>query len=56
VVSSRHFTVDMFDGYNLALLGDIHKRQDVQKYSEEFIEIDEEDLEEYLKKGWEIDK
>ena len=27
VVSSRHFTTDMFDGYHLALLGDIHKRQ-----------------------------
>jgi DNA repair exonuclease SbcCD ATPase subunit len=29
VVSSRHFTVDMFDGYDLALLGDIHKRQEL---------------------------
>jgi DNA repair exonuclease SbcCD ATPase subunit len=29
VVSSRHFTADMFDGYNLALLGDIHKRQEM---------------------------
>jgi len=27
VVSSRHFTTDIFDGYDLALLGDIHKRQ-----------------------------
>jgi DNA repair exonuclease SbcCD nuclease subunit len=27
VVSSRHFTTEMFDGYDLALLGDIHKRQ-----------------------------
>ena len=26
-VSSRHFTTEMFDGYDLALLGDIHKRQ-----------------------------
>ena len=25
VVSSRHFTTDMFDGYDLALLGDIQK-------------------------------
>jgi DNA repair exonuclease SbcCD nuclease subunit len=56
VVSSRHFTTDIFDGYDLALLGDIHKRQNVQNYSEEYIEIDEEDLEDYLKKGWEIDK
>jgi len=29
VVSSRHFTTDMFDGYHLALLGDIHKRQEM---------------------------
>jgi len=26
-VSSNSFTVDMFDGYDMALLGDIHKRQ-----------------------------
>jgi len=26
-ISSRHFTSEMFDGYDLALLGDIHKRQ-----------------------------
>jgi DNA repair exonuclease SbcCD ATPase subunit len=30
VVSSRHFTTDMFDGYDLALLGDIHKRQELK--------------------------
>jgi DNA repair exonuclease SbcCD ATPase subunit len=29
VVSSRHFTTDMFDGFHLALLGDIHKRQEM---------------------------
>lgn len=29
VVSSRHFTDDMFDGFDLALLGDIHKRQEM---------------------------
>jgi len=29
VVSSRHFTTDMFDGYDLALLGDIHTRQEM---------------------------
>jgi DNA repair exonuclease SbcCD ATPase subunit len=28
-VSSRHFTTDIFDGYDLALLGDIHKRQEL---------------------------
>ena len=29
VVSSRHFLPDMFDGYDLALLGDIHTRQEI---------------------------
>ena len=29
VVSSRHFTTDIFDGFDLALLGDIHKRQEM---------------------------
>jgi DNA repair exonuclease SbcCD ATPase subunit len=29
VVSSRHFTTDIFNGYDLALLGDIHKRQEM---------------------------
>ena len=29
VVSSRHFTTEIFDGYDLALLGDIHKRQEM---------------------------
>jgi DNA repair exonuclease SbcCD ATPase subunit len=29
VVSSRHFTTEMFDDYDLALLGDIHKRQEM---------------------------
>ncbi len=28
-ISSRHFTTEMFDGYQLALLGDIHKRQTI---------------------------
>jgi DNA repair exonuclease SbcCD ATPase subunit len=29
IVNSRHFTTDQFDGYDLALLGDIHKRQEM---------------------------
>jgi DNA repair exonuclease SbcCD ATPase subunit len=32
-VSSKNFTVDMFDGYDIAMLGDIHKRQIVQEYN-----------------------
>jgi DNA repair exonuclease SbcCD ATPase subunit len=33
-VSSTRFTTEMFDGYHLALLGDIHKRQILQEYNE----------------------
>jgi DNA repair exonuclease SbcCD nuclease subunit len=56
VVSSNSFQVDMFDGFDMAMLGDIHKRQNLQEYSEDFLEIDEDDLQLYLDKGWEIDK
>lgn len=28
-VSSRHFTTDLFDGFDIALLGDIHRRQEL---------------------------
>jgi len=34
-VSSRSFTVPIFDGYHIAMLGDIHKRQVAQQYDEE---------------------
>lgn len=52
-VSSNSFTTDMFDGHHITMLGDIHKRQTLQNFSEEFIEVDEDEVEEYLKKGWE---
>lgn len=31
-VSSNSFTVEMFDGFDMVLLGDIHRRQNVQEY------------------------
>jgi hypothetical protein len=46
------YEVDKFDGCDLVLCGDIHRRQTI--YLEREIEIDEEDLDFYLKKGWEI--
>ena len=33
VVSSNHFTTDMFDGFDMVLMGDIHKRQVLQEYN-----------------------
>lgn len=32
VVSSNHFTTDMFDGFDMVMMGDIHKRQVLQEY------------------------
>jgi len=46
--------VDMMDGYDMFLLGDIHSKQTLQEYSEEEVIVDEDDLDIYLEKGWEI--
>ena len=32
----------MFDGFDMVMLGDIHKRQVLQDFQEEFLEIDED--------------
>ena len=46
--------INTFAGYKLTLLGDIHKpNQTLQEYSYEELEIDEIDLDRYLKEGWE---
>lgn len=46
------FDPNKFDGLDIVLCGDIHRRQTI--YLEKEIEIDEKDLDFYLKKGWEI--
>jgi DNA repair exonuclease SbcCD nuclease subunit len=51
-VSSRKFTVDMFDGWHIAMLGDIHKRNTFYLYDE--IEVDVDDLQNYIDDGWEL--
>jgi hypothetical protein len=45
------FDSSKFNGLQISLCGDIHKRQTI--YTESTIEIDEEFLDEYIKKGWE---
>jgi len=52
VVTSRHVMTEHFDGYDMVLLGDIHRFQVLQEYDEEELEIDESELQDYLKKGW----
>ena len=44
------FDSSKFNGLEITLCGDIHKRQII--YTESIIEIDEELLEVYVKKGW----
>lgn len=46
------YEVSKFEGCDIVLCGDIHARQTV--YLDSTIEIDESELENYLKKGWEI--
>lgn len=45
------FDSTKFNGLHITLCGDIHKRQTI--YTESVIDIDEELLDEYVKKGWE---
>lgn len=51
-VSSTRFTTEMFDGFDMVMMGDIHKRNTFYLYDE--MEIDEDDVEKYVKMGWEI--
>ena len=53
-VASNSFTVDMFDGFDFAMLGDIHKRQVLQNYSEMEITCDKDDIDSYREAKWKI--
>lgn len=51
-VSSQSFTTEMFNGFDMALFGDIHKRQILQEFSETLLTINESELETYQNSGW----
>ncbi len=55
-VTSEKVQTNLFDGYDIVLLGDIHKYQILQPYSYDEVEIDDIELDEYLKNGWKIKK
>lgn len=55
-VTSEKIQTNLFDGYDIVLLGDIHKYQILQPYSYEEKEIDEDELNEYISNGWQIKK
>lgn len=46
------YDVEKFNGLDVVLCGDIHRRQTL--WLDQEIEVNEEDVEKYLKKGWEI--
>ncbi len=55
-IINEHVSVSLFNKCNasMVMLGDIHKKQNLQKFKEEFTEIDESELDLYLKNGWKI--
>jgi len=48
------FEKDIFNGCDIVLCGDIHKRQTIYLNTE--IEVDDNDIEFYLKNGWDLVK
>lgn len=53
-ITSNHFTVDMFNGFDMVLLGDIHKRQNLQKYHITSKIVNNNEIEYYLNNGWTV--
>jgi len=54
-LANDHVNIETFEGYDLTLLGDIHKpEQTLQEYSYEELDIDEDELEQYRLDGWEV--
>jgi predicted MPP superfamily phosphohydrolase len=53
VITNRHLNVDRFSGYDMVLLGDIHKSNQVlQTYRVEEVDVDEKDVQKYLEMGY----
>jgi DNA repair exonuclease SbcCD nuclease subunit len=44
----------MFNGYDIVMLGDIHKYQTLQEYQTEHRFIPESKVDEYKLEGWEL--
>lgn len=54
VMQHGDFDIKIFDGHDFAFLGDIHKTNQGLDTKKVIIEIDEEEFEEYRKKGWSL--
>ena len=55
-VTAGEMSCGEFDGYDMVLLGDIHSAQTLQPYAIDEMEIDEAELPNYLKDGWNVKK
>ena len=53
-LKNNQITTELFDGYDLVLLGDIHRNQILQEYFLEEQIVDEENIKNYIENGWEI--
>jgi DNA repair exonuclease SbcCD nuclease subunit len=53
-LKSDNIAIADFIGYDIVLLGDIHTAQTLQEYKIEEIEVDENEVDDYLNNGWEI--
>jgi DNA repair exonuclease SbcCD nuclease subunit len=53
VITNRHVQIEMFDGFDAVLLGDIHKpNQIMQTYEVNEVEVDPADVQTYLDMGY----
>ena len=52
VVMGGDIELPMFNGYDIVMLGDIHKYQVLQEYQSEHRFIPEHKVDEYKLKGW----
>lgn len=53
-ITNRHVMVETFDGYDMVLMGDIHRHSCMQEFHLEEMEIDDTELEKYQQEGWEL--
>lgn len=54
VLKNEEMTEMKFLGFDVALLGDIHKRQKISEYEEEEMIVDEDEVQKYLDSGWSL--
>ena len=54
IISGGDIPIWAFDGYDMVMLGDIHKYQVLQEYNMEHRFVKESTIADYVKDGWEM--